>query len=119
MEWFDKHSGVFSFIAILLTAAMAIGSLLLYFRDSGHAEGNIETDLKSLDRRILTLEDDYRLILSTLLNNNKAATTTIKNSNIDPIKKHELLKYFDNSSLKIQQYLKKKPQSSPVTHMVK
>lgn len=119
MGWFDKHSGLFSFIAILLTAAMAIGSLLLYFRNSGHVEGNIETNLKNLDSRILTLEEDYRLILSTLLNNNKAAINTINNSNIDPIKKLDLLKYFDINSQKIQQYLNKKTQTSPIIHKEK
>ena len=112
MDYFDRHAGLFSFLALILAALVALSGLLLYFKDSGHSEGKLETNITSLDGRISKLENDYRMILSTLLNNNKAAVATIENSNIDPLKKRNLLQYFDNNSKLIKQYLMQKPSST-------
>lgn len=109
MEWFNKNSGIISFASLLITILVVLGGLLLYFKDSGHVEGSIITNIQNLNDRMSNLENEYRLILTSLLNNNKAAIATINSSKFTPKEKQNLLRYLQNNTHQINQnFMKEK-----------
>jgi predicted PurR-regulated permease PerM len=108
MEWFNKHSGLFALIALFLTFLMVLGSLLFYFERYGYSEGNTTANIQNLNERITKIEGDYRLILTVLLNNNKAVAYTVKQSNIPYQKKNHLLQKLNETSQELQKTLMQK-----------
>jgi hypothetical protein len=105
MEWFNKHSGLFSLIALFLTFLMMLGNLLFYFERYGYSEGNTAANIQNLNERMTKIEGDYHLILTVLLNNNKAVTYAVKQSNIPYQEKSHLLRKLNETSQQLQKTL--------------
>lgn len=116
MEKLNNHNGIFSLLTLIIAILMMLGSLFIYFKKSGFSEGNVKASIESLSTKINKLENDYRLILTVLLKNNKAVASAIKQSAIPTEEKNYILQKFDTTSEQLKNTLMQEGFQLPSTY---